>query len=135
MIILKYSRIRRGFSAQKIYQSLFRNARRVRRQSVLLADYEVSETTGQRDPNHLADTYFTVLTTMIGEMERRFTENSAVLLALSACHEMKLESLIPLSNIGIELPSEHELQTAKSYVDRKNRKEMRRNQLLAYWIQ
>ncbi|XP_055307890.1 uncharacterized protein LOC129572014 [Sitodiplosis mosellana] len=96
---------------------------RNRQQSILLSDYEVMETTGQRDPNRIQTAYYEVLKVMVDEMNRRFTENSGILQAISSCNEMNLQSLKPLSSIGIELPSENEMQTAKAYIDKKRSEE------------
>lgn len=93
--------------------------RRTRRPSVWLADYEVTETTGERDPNQIKLSYFEVLEKMVDEMGRRFTENSEILQAISTSDQMNLQLLKPLSNIGIEMPSEAEMQTAKDYIEKK----------------
>lgn len=92
---------------------------RNRRQSVLLSEYRVTETTGQRNPNQIKLSYFEVLKVMVDEMSRRFTENSEILQAISSSNEMNLNSLEPLSNIGIEMPSEAEMETAKDYIEKK----------------
>lgn len=54
----------------------------------------------------------------MAEFDRRFTENNDILLAISNAHRMELKELKPLESLGISLPSEHELKTAKTYVDR-----------------
>ena len=56
---------------------------------------------------------------MVDEMSRRFTENSEVLQAISSSNEMNLQSPQPLLNIGIEMPNESEMETAKGYIEKK----------------
>jgi len=60
----------------------------------------------------------------------RFTENSPILLALSASQNMDLKSLIPLESIGLKIPNESELQTAKSYVETKRKETGKANFIL-----
>ena len=52
-------------------------------------------------------------------MSRRFTENSEVLQAISSSNEMNLQSLQPLLNIGIKMPNQSEMETAKGYIEKK----------------
>lgn len=63
----------------------------------------------------------------MAEFDARFTENNDILLALSSSSKMELKELKPLEQLGISLPPEHEIKTAKTYVD--NRHEDWKNEM------
>lgn len=90
--------------------------------SVRLSEYSVTETLGHRNKEATKMAYFDVLTIIKNEMDKRFTENSAILIALSGCSDMNLESMSALSSI-IDLPKESELKVAKSFVDKKQKED------------
>lgn len=92
---------------------------RARKPSVLLADYEVASSTGQRNKDRNKKSFFEVLKVMVDEMNRRFTENSTILNAISSSNQMDLNTLKPLEALGITLPAEHFMKSAKAYIDKK----------------
>lgn len=65
--------------------------------------------------------FYEVIDVVLGEFNARFTENNTILLAISNSFEMDLEKLKPLEQLGIQLPSEHELITAEKYIENKRK--------------
>ncbi|KAJ6644666.1 Zinc finger MYM-type protein 1 [Pseudolycoriella hygida] len=83
------------------------------KRSTLLDDFTVEETIGERSGEE------EIIDVTIAELEARFSENNSILLALSNADSMDISELKPLETVGIELPSQCELNVAKKYVDRK----------------
>lgn len=99
------------------------DTKRVTRPSKLLSDFVVTETLGQRDSNRIKNAYFEVLHVMSTEMDRRFTENSEILLALSSIDELNFESIKPLTALNLTLPCESEVITAKNFLTSKKKEQ------------
>lgn len=99
-----------------------RPARRIqRRRSTMLRDFVVEETLGERsdDDDSIKSCFFEIIDVTLMEFDKRFTENDEILLALSSSDEMQLNNLKPLEQLGLKLPAEHELRTAKIYLEKK----------------
>lgn len=99
-----------------------RPARRIqRRRSTMLRDFVVEESIGERsDPDEeIKSCFFEIIDVTLAEFDNRFTENNEILLALSNSEGMKLSDLKPLEQLGVKLPAEHELKTAKIYLEKK----------------
>lgn len=62
-------------------------------------------------------------------MTDRFEKNDAILTAIDTADEMDLEKLQPLAELGIELPSQIELNIAKEYIDGIRAKNEKLNEL------
>lgn len=56
---------------------------------------------------------------ILEELNDRFTENNDILLTICKATKMNFENLKPLEELGIELPPEHELNTAKVFIETK----------------
>lgn len=67
----------------------------------------------------IKSTHYEVIDIFTAEMERRFGENSDILLAISDANEFSIEKLQPLKRLGLALPTDAELTVAKSYTDKK----------------
>lgn len=95
-------------------------ARRNRRRSTLLGDFVVEDTIGERanEYDDIKSTYYGIIDVADNEMKRRFSENNNILLALSNSSNMDLNELKPLEELGIVLPSDYELKTAKQYIEK-----------------
>lgn len=92
---------------------------RSRRQSTMLKDSVVEETLEERSESIISlksAFYETIDITMI-EMTNRFEKNDALLTAIDTADEMDLAKLQPLTDLGIELPNQIELNIAKEYID------------------
>lgn len=87
---------------------------RNRRRSTLLNDFVVEESIGERtDENEdIKSCFYEVIDVSLEELDYRFTENNDILLALSNAPNMELEELKPL---------EHEMKTAKKYIENKRK--------------
>lgn len=92
---------------------------RNRRQSTKLNDSVVEETIGQRSETTviLKSAFNETIDIVLIEMTNRFMKEDAILTAIDTADEMNLEKLQPLTELGIELPTEIELQIAKEYMD------------------
>lgn len=91
---------------------------RMRSRSSRLSGFTVEETIGERseDKNEIKSIYFQIIDVALSELEKRFSENNQILLALSSSHEMDLAQLAPLEKLGIKLPPEHEMKTCKTFI-------------------
>lgn len=96
-------------------------ARRNRRLSTRLENSVVEETVGQRpnEDDEIESCFNQIIDVTLSEFDKRFTENNEILVALSKSPEMQIEDLKPLEKLGIKLPAEHELKTAKTFIDGK----------------
>lgn len=94
---------------------------RNRQRPMHLNDFVIEETTGERpDENvQIKSCYEEVINVALAEFDSRFAENDEILLALSNSPKMELNDLKPLEKLGLTLPPEHEMKTAKNYVDNK----------------
>lgn len=92
---------------------------RNRHQSTMLKDTVVEETLGQRsEPTaNLKSVFYETIDYVLTEMTNRFEKNDVILTAIDRADEMDLEKLQPLTELGIELPDEIELNIAKNYMD------------------
>lgn len=83
-------------------------------------DFVIEESIGERsgETDEMKRCFFEIIDVTLKELDARFTENSQILLALTSSHNMELNQLKPLEQLGISLPPEHELKTAKTYGDR-----------------
>lgn len=102
----------------KVYQP----ARRIqRRRSTLLGDFSIEGTIGERsDPDvEIKSFFYECIDVTLTEFDNRFKENDAILQTISSSIEMELSDLEPLEKLGLKLPPEHELKTAKKYLAKK----------------
>lgn len=92
---------------------------RNRRQSIKLQDFVIEGTTGERSEPviNLKSAFFDTIDVVLIEMENRFIKDDAILTAIDTAEEMDLEKLRPLTELGIELPTEIELKIAKEYIN------------------
>lgn len=92
---------------------------RNKRQSTMLKDSVVDNTLGERNESNLElkSAFYETIDIVLIEMTNRFVKNDAILTAIDTADEMNLEKLRPLSDLGIQLPSEIELKIAKEYID------------------
>lgn len=92
--------------------------RRIRRRSLRLSDSIVECTLGQRSATQtiLKSTYFETIDIVLVEMRNRFVKENAILTAIDTADEMSLSALQPLAELGIELPTQIELQIASDYI-------------------
>lgn len=98
--------------------------RRSRQRSALLEDFSVECTISERanEDDDIKATYFEIIDVANNELKERFFENNDILLALSNASNMDPNELKPLEKLGLALPSEHEMDVAKKYVDRKKKR-------------
>lgn len=96
---------------------------RNRRRSTFLSEYVVEESIGERpdECDDINSCFYEVIDVSLEEFKHRFTENNDILVALSNAPNMKLDELKPLEKLGITLPPEHEMKTAKTYIDNKRK--------------
>lgn len=94
---------------------------RRRSRSTLLTGFTIEETIGERsdEMDEIKAIYYEIIDVTLSEFKERFSENNEILLALSSSAEMDLAQLKPLEKLGIELPPEHELKTAKTFIEAK----------------
>lgn len=94
---------------------------RRRSRSILLSGFTIEETIGERsdETDEIKSIYFEIIDVILSEFKERFSENNEILLALSSSVKMDLAQLKPLEKLGIELPLEHEMKTAKTFIDTK----------------
>lgn len=92
---------------------------RKRKKSTLLKGFAVEESTGQRlsESDEIKSCFYEVIDIALAEIDARFTENHEILLALSKAPNMELNELKPLEKLGIELPLDYQMKSAKKYVD------------------
>lgn len=104
---------------------------RNRRQSTMLKDSVVEETLGDRDELtvRLKSTFYETIDIVLVEMTNRFVKDDAILTAIDTAEEMDLVKLQPLTELGIELPSEIELKIAKEYIGEIRAKNQQLNDL------
>lgn len=112
---------------------------RDRRRSTLLREFVVEESIGERSDefDEIRSCFHEVIDVTLAEFKNRFTENNEVLSALSKSSNMELDELKPLEKLGVALPSVHEIQTAKNYIENKKRNYLRmlertKNDLISY---
>lgn len=101
---------------------IIRPARRInRRRSTWLENFVIEETLGERsnENDDIKSLFHEVIDVALSEFEARFTENNSILLAISNSPDMELSDLKPLEQLGLKLPPEYELKTAKTYVQKK----------------
>lgn len=98
---------------------------RVRQRSTRLADSIVTGTLGERpimnDYGALKSPYLEVIGYVLNEMERRFHNNNDILTAISELNnicsdDFEKTALAPLTEIGLILPSDSELDVAKQFI-------------------
>lgn len=94
---------------------------RNRQRSILLSSFVIEDSIGERSSSdvNMKSTYYEIIDVILSEFHKRFFENNKVLLALSSADNFELSELQPLEDLGIKLPSNCELRTAKKYVDAK----------------
>lgn len=104
---------------------------RDRRQSTMLNDSVVEETLGQRSESSivLKSSFYETIDIILIEMTNRFVKNDAILSAIDTAEEMDLEKLRPLTELGIALPTQIELDIAKKYLDPIRKKNEELNKL------
>lgn len=92
--------------------------RRNRRRPLSLSGSIVECTLGQRSDTQtiLKSTYFETIDIVLVEMRNRFVKENAILTAIDTADEISLSALQPLAELGIELPTQIELQTASDYI-------------------
>lgn len=99
--------------------------RRIRHRSTRLNDSVVMDSLGERqsevDNGKFKSMYFEVIDYVLSEMRRRFQNNNNILLAISELNNINSNkfdqnSLGPLEEIGLVLPSESELQVVKTFL-------------------
>lgn len=95
--------------------------RRIQRRSTRLEDIVVEGTIGERsDPDVEIDSFYQkIIDVTLEEFDHRFSESNEILQAISSSVEMEIDDLKPLENLGIKLPVENELKTAKKYLAKK----------------
>lgn len=96
---------------------------RNRRRSTRLNDFVIEESIGERgeEDDEIRSLFHEVIDVTLAEFDARFTENNEILLALSNSPNIELVELKPLEKLGLILPSEHEMKTAKKYVENKRK--------------
>lgn len=68
--------------------------------------------------DHIRAAYFEILDTIVSEIKSRFEENDSILMTLCSARKLELSSFMPLADLKrIDLPSERELQIAKSCLE------------------
>lgn len=89
------------------------------RRSSLHSGSILTERVGERSDlkTELKSAYFQAIDVMLLEMDRRFSDNSDVLFALSTASELDEKKLEALKPAGIKIPSSSELVVAKRYID------------------
>lgn len=95
---------------------------RNKQRSVKLDHFIITDTIGERSNDakiEIRSAYYQVLDIFSSEMEKRFHDNSDILLALSEADEFDYEKLKPLEKLGLTLPPIEELSVAKTYINRK----------------
>lgn len=106
---------------------------RERRRSTMLQQYAVEETLGERSEDSviLKSAFFETIDIVLNEMQYRFIKENAILTAIDSAEEMDLEKLRPLEELGIQLPTEIELQIAKEYLNeiRKENEELNKKKM------
>lgn len=99
---------------------------RNRRRSSMLSNCVVMETIGERNGENektlLKAAYFEIIDNISSEIQRRFNDNSDILLALSSAEEFDLKKLKPLESCGVTLPTVAHFIVAEEYA-KKHRKE------------
>lgn len=86
------------------------------------SQFIITDRIGQRSKDKFTEiksAYYEVIDIFKAEMERRFEENSDILLAISDANKFSLEKLQPLKRLSLPLPTEGELTVAKSYIEKK----------------
>lgn len=98
--------------------SYSRPVRQNRQRSKLLQSFIVEETLGERsaEEDNMKSIYYRIIDVTLSEFKERFSENNRILLALSNSENFELSEIKDLENVGIQLPSQCELHTAKKYV-------------------
>lgn len=93
------------------------------RRSTLLGDFVIEESIGERpdESEDIRSCFYEVIDVSLEEFKDRFTENNDILLALSNAPNMEVDQLKPLEKLGITLPPEHEMKTAKTYINNKRK--------------
>lgn len=96
--------------------------RRNRQRSKLLEGFVVEDTIGERSnaDDDIKATYFEIIDVATNEMKDRFFENNEIL-SLSNSSNIYLKEIKPLEKLSLYLPSEHEMNTAKKFIEKKNR--------------
>lgn len=99
--------------------------KRTRQRSTRLNDSIVMESLGEGQDDgeyqQLQSAYYEVIDYTLIEMEKRFNDNSEILMAISELNNLTsktfdLKTLTPLKSIGLTLPSESELNVVKTYL-------------------
>lgn len=100
-----------------------RPVRQNRQRSTYLKEFIIEESLGERSTEeiNIKSAYFQIIDVILSEFNARFTENNKFLLALSSADNFDLQELKVLEELGVKLPSQCELSTAKRYVEGKRR--------------
>lgn len=107
---------------------------RVRQRSTRLSNSIVMETLGERNSENenenrvLKSAFFEVTDYVLNEMERRFNNNSKILTAISELNNISADdfdkkTLEPLTDIGLVLPSDAELNVVKQFICNEQKKQ------------
>lgn len=98
------------------------NRARNRRRSTLLNEFVVDSTIGEssNEDDDAKATYFEIIDVINEGIRDRFSENSDILLAMSNVDEMDMKDVKQFETLGLKIPEEHELLTAKKYIEKKN---------------
>lgn len=104
---------------------------RNRRRSTVLRDFVVEETLGERSEIAVTSKsgFYEIIDILLIEMTNRFEKEDAILNAIDTADEMNLEKLQPLKELGIELPTQIELDIGKEYMDSIRKKNDELNKL------
>lgn len=96
------------------------NAARKRKRPRYLDEYEIDGTLGERNDAKVKveEAFNSMLEKLLHEMDKRFTENNDVLLAINSCNDMDLSTMEPLKSLGLDLPNKNELEVAKDYLEK-----------------
>lgn len=96
---------------------------RKRRRSTTLDEFVVGSTIGQRskEDDDVKAMYYEIIQVVDRELKERFSENNDILLALTNADNMDLnmEDLKQLETLGLKIPADHELLTAKRYIKKR----------------
>lgn len=100
---------------------LRRNSRRPSRLDNFVVMTTIGERETENDTLRLKQIYFEIIDKTIREINSRFTENNEILMALVAAneidkHDFDSVALKPLAALGLQLPSNSEIEVAGTYL-------------------
>lgn len=106
--------------------SITPRVRRARQQSTRLRDSIVMSTTGQNqfedEISELKSVYYEIIDSISNEMKDRFDNNCEILNAIDSVQDLDRDSLLPLSEIGVEIPEQAELTVVKRFLAKERMK-------------